>query len=147
MAAFANNIVLADGQTTPVNHTFKPITKDNNGVAWYNDQATGVPIGYPKLSLSLKVPPMGAQPGSSAYGQVYRATLKLSIPQLEVTSPATGSGIQPAPTVAYTDIVNIEFVLSARGTLQARKDALAYAKSLLAHATVQAMIHDLENVN
>lgn len=145
MSAFGN-IVLADGATTPVNHTFKPITIDKDGIAWYNDQATGIPIGYPILSLSLKRPKLGSSPGSNANGSVYRVNLKITNPTLEVTSPSTGSGIQPAPTVAYTDILNIEFVLSARGVLQNRKDLLAYAKAILARAEVTAMVQDLEDI-
>lgn len=142
MPAFGN-IVLADGQNTPVNHTFVPVVIDQAGVAHYEDTAGGIPIGYGRLKLSLRRPNTSSAPGSNSRSSVYRAIVKLEIPVLEVTSPSTGSGIQPAPTVAYTSMAQIEFVLPARGTEAERKDILAYAKNSLSNSAVVDLVTKL----
>lgn len=140
------NIILADGQSPPVNHTFKPVIVDKNDVANYNDNLSGIPLGYPRLSISLKVPKQPLAPGINARTSVYRAKIKVDVPVLEVTAPATGSGIQPAPTVAYANVGIVEFVIPARGSLQDRKDILAYLRNALAHASVVSVIQDLESI-
>lgn len=139
-----SNVVLNDG--IPVARTYKPVNIDPQGVAHYNDTASGVPLGFGRLSISLKVPASSLSPGSNSKSTVYRARLKLEIPTMEVTSPATGSGIQPAPTVSHTTLFNGEFVLPSRGSLQERKDILALAKNLLTHALATSVVVDLENL-
>lgn len=59
MAALAN-IVINDGQATPVAHTFIPVGQDKNGVWMFEDKAintvynpNGIPSLYPRLSLGL----------------------------------------------------------------------------------------------
>lgn len=139
------NVVIHDGATVPVAHTFKPVgLKDD--IARYNDVATGVPIGFGRLSVSLRQPLASNKPGANSKSSVYRAVFKLDIPILELTSPSTGSGIQPAPTVAYTSVFTGEFVIPARSSLQERKDILAYAKNLLANALATSVVVDLESV-
>lgn len=140
------NITLADGQASPVNHVFKPVNIDKQDMAHYADNSATTPIGYPRLALQLRIPagPLGV--GASSKNSVYRGVVKVDVPVLEVTSPATGSGIQPAPTVAYVTIAKAEFVLPARSTLQDRKDARAYLVNALGNATVISMLHDLENL-
>jgi hypothetical protein len=140
------NIVLADGQGTPVNHTFQPIFIDAAGVAFFEDTTGGIPLGYGRLSISLKRPASNLQPGSNSSSAVYRAKIKVEAPTLEVTSPSTGSGIQPAPTISYTCVADMVFVMPARSSLQNRKDIVAYAKNALGHATVQSVLHDLNAI-
>lgn len=140
------NIVLADGQPTPVNRTFVPAVIDQNGVAHYEDQAGGIPIGYGRLSISLKRPATSTAPGSNSRGAVYRAKIKLEIPVLEVTSPSTGSGIQPAPTVAYAYMSETSFIMPSRGTTQERDDLQVLTKNALAHATVTSVVTDLQSI-
>lgn len=144
MPAFGN-VVINDGATVPVAHTFKPVSLKEND-ARYNDVVTGVPIGFGRLAASLRQPIVTLRPGSNSKSTVYRAAFKVEIPILELTSPSTGSGIQPAPTVAYTSMVNIEFVIPSRSSTQDRKDILAYARNLLNNALATALVVDLENV-
>lgn len=125
------NIVINDGATTPVAHTFKPISRDANGVVHYADQSGGVPIGYARVTINVKQAPATLAPGSTAKSTVNRVRFKIEIPVLEVTSPSTGSGIQPAPTVAYTTMASLEFVIPTRTAELDRKHILAYAKNLL----------------
>lgn len=131
-------IALMDAAATPVSHTFSPVMIDSNGIATYTDRASGIALGFPRLTLSMRPP--------TKTNRNYRLTLKLATPVLEVTSPNTATGIQPGPTLAYSPLVNIEFVLPERSSLQNRKDILAYAKGLLAHAVVTAAVQDFESV-
>ena len=54
MAAVAN-IVINDGQATPVAHTFEPTRVSPNLVS-YHDKVSGVFAGYPSISLGNRVP-------------------------------------------------------------------------------------------
>lgn len=127
MSAIAN-VVINDGQATPVSHTFAPVTIDAQGVAKWADRSGGISVGFPTLSYSLKNP--------TGNSKSYKLTAKVMLPVLEQTSPSTATGIQPAPTVAYNLLANIEMVLPERSTAQDRKNLLAYVKNYLANATV-----------
>lgn len=135
MAAFAP-IVISDGQVTPVAHTFSPERIDPAGVAKFVDRVTGIAIGFPVLTLATRSPSKGSRN--------YRVTGKLVVPTLEVTSPSTASGIQPAPTKAYELIATFEFVLPERSTLAERTNALAYAKNFLANTNVTNAVLSFE---
>jgi hypothetical protein len=129
MSAIAN-IVINDGQTTPVGHTFAPVTIDAEGVAKWADRSGGISIGFPMLTYKM------ASPSKRSTARTYKQTMKVVLPVLEQTSPSTATGIQPAPIVGYTLLANIELVLPERSTLQDRKNLIAYARNYLANATV-----------
>jgi hypothetical protein len=132
-------IVINDGQATPVAHTFAPVTIDPNGVAQWADRSSGISVGFPKLTYSLKNPSQGSSS--------YKLTAKVTLPVLEQTSPSTSSGIQPAPTVAYNLIANIELVLPERSTLADRNNLIAYARNYLANvAVITAGVQNYETV-
>jgi hypothetical protein len=135
MPTFAN-IVLADSAV--VNHTFAP-GNIKGDIATYADRISGIAVGYPTLSISLRAP-------LAKGARVYKATVKLLSPTLEVTSPSTGTGIQPAPTKGYDCTFIGDFLLPERSSVTNRADILAYAKNALAHATVKTVIESLENV-
>lgn len=127
MTALAN-IVINDGASTPVAHTFAPVTTD--GFIAQLKERVGVPVAYPALSASVRPPVKG--------GDVYKERLTLSLPVTAVVSGVT--------TVDYVNSVNIEFLLSERSTAQNRKDLRVMAANLLGHATVVAMIESLEPI-
>lgn len=131
-------ITLADGQATPVNHTFSPVNIDAAGVAKLVDRSGGISIGFPAITLSVKSPTKGSRN--------YRVMAKVVVPTLEVTSPSTGSGIQPAPTKAYDILGTIEFVLPERSTLLERQNAYAYLKNFLANANVSSAVQTFETI-
>lgn len=137
MTAIAS-IVLADGQATPVNHTFAPVTIDRAGIAIYNDRASGIALGYPQLTLFVRQPVKGSR--------AVKVVGKVVTPILEVTSPSTATGIQPAPTKAYDLLFNFDFVLPERSTLLQRKDILAFAKNLLANANITSAVESGEAI-
>lgn len=122
-------LTLADGQSTPVNHTFAPVNIDASGVARWADRSGGIALGYPQVSFSNRVPT-----GKAARN--YRQTMKVVVPVLEQTSASTSTGIQPAPTKAYDLIFTGEFILPERSTLGQRNDLLAYVKNFIANAAV-----------
>lgn len=142
-------IVINDGQATPVAHTFNPAGPDESGTSYLYDRSGGIAIGFPEVSISLR-PPVRARNGKGSTlrsnERVYRAVLAIRVPTMDITSPSTGTGIQPAPSKAYDTVVKIEFILPERTTTQNRKDILAYAKNLLGHAIAVSIVQDLESI-
>lgn len=136
MAAIAP-IILPDGQIAPVNRTFGPVNIIDDVARWA-DRSNGISVGFPTLTHSLRAPTKGSR--------AYKLTTKVVLPVLEVTSPSTGSGIQPAPTKAYDLIATIEIILPERSTKAQRQEILAYSKNFLAHAVVKAAVEDYESV-
>lgn len=141
----ASNIVLADAQATPVNHTFIPLGKDTNNVFWFEDQSQSSPIGYWKISTELKRPLPGAPGQSSTSDRVSRVKLALHEPQLE-TLGTNDNGLTPPATVAYIMRGGVEFILPERGITQNRKDIRKMLASLINDAQVVAMVENLQNV-
>lgn len=117
----ASNIVLADAQGTPVNHTFIPIGLDSDGVYWWVDQSQVNAVGYWRISVKVKAP-MPAKAGESSNGRTNRVTVSLHEPVTETPGDSSASGIMPAPTVAYITRQITEYVIPERTTLQNRKD-------------------------
>ncbi len=136
------DIVIADAQATPVNHTFTPQGPDANGVEYLTDYSQQNAIGYWKISFQTIAP---AQPksGENSASRVYRVKVGLHEPVLETLSNSTVSGITPAPTIAYIPRSFGEYVIPERSTLQNRKDLWKMTHLLLANAQVQAFVENL----
>lgn len=143
--AAASNIVLADAQATPVNHTFIPLGPDANGVWWFEDQSAASPIGYNRISVELKRPLNGKQ-GEDSSKRVARVKVGVHTPKLETLSNSTVSGISPAPTVSYIPRCNVEFILPERMALQDRKDLRKYVQYVLADTNVVNAIENLQGI-
>jgi len=138
MSAIAN-IVINDGKATPVAHTFSPVTSsDPNQVAVWTDRITGIAVGFPTLSFKLRAPLKGSRN--------FRLTAKVKYPVLNVTSPSTGSGIQPLPSVAYNLEANLELVLPEASLLADRKDFFAFVKNYMANAVWTSAVENYEDV-
>lgn len=131
-------ITLNDAAATPVAHVFSPVTIDSSGVAKFADRSGGVALGYPTITVSTRQP--------TKTNRNYRVIAKINVPTLEVTSPNTGTGIQPGPTLAYQELMVLEMVIPERTSLQNRKDFLAYAKGLISHSVLQAAVWDFETI-
>lgn len=138
------NIVLADAQATPVNHTFVPLGPDTNGVWWFEDQSGTSEIGWNRISVQL-VRPINPAPGLSSGQRVSRVKLGVHTPKLE-TLGTNDAGLTPPATVAYIPRVNVEFILPERGALQDRKDIRKYCEKLLADAQMISVIEQLQNI-
>lgn len=138
----AANIVLADAQGTPVNHTFVPKGPDKEGVFWFEDQSQANAIGFWKISLQLKQPPV-SQAGQSSAARTFRAVIGWHQPILETVSNNTVSGISPAPTVSYVPRGFAECILPERSALLDRKNIRKMMANGLAEAQITALIETL----
>jgi len=130
MASIAD-ITLAD--YAAVNKTFSARSSDGSLATW-NEMSSALYIGNPVVTLGQRLPGLNAP--------TYKVTMKIKLPTMAVTAPTTSTGIQPAPTVAYTNLFNGEFVYGQQATLLERRDLLAYAKTLLGHAVVTDAIEN-----
>ena len=117
--------------TIGVDRFFAPLGFDRSqpGVAKWCDRSGGIPVGYPTFTLSVREPTKASN--------IYKVTAKMDLPTLEQTSPSTATGIQPAPTKAYSCQANLEFLLPNRSSL-AERQALLRAVASLFHATINA---------
>lgn len=134
-------VVINDGASTPVAHTFVPLGKDVNGVFWF-EQVTPAPlnklgakrIGY-KQERSLSI--------SNQLTASSKVSYMLFVPTLE-TLGTSDAGLAPPPTVSYREVSRIEFTLAERSTPQERKDTRVLTLNLLGHAMTIANIDSLE---
>ena len=133
------NIVIVDGEATPVTRTFGPDSIEN-GVATYKDRASGVPVGYGSISLSRPKEPQDKVNGS------YKCVVQLMLPKLETVSGSTTSGFEPAPRVAYNCVARCELWLPVRSVEQDRENLRVLLRDLLDDAIVVSLIEDLEFV-
>lgn len=138
----AVNIVLADAQATPVNHTFVPLGPDKDGVFWFEDQSQASPIGYWRISYQKKAPPVG-QAGQNSSTRTYRAVIGLHEPVLENITNSTVSGIAPAPTLSYVPRSFTEYVMPERASLQNRKDLRKMTYNLNNEAQLISLVENL----
>lgn len=143
MSAVAN-IVLADAQATPVNHTFVPLGPDSNQAWWFEDQTAASPIGNNRISLQL-VRSAPASAGQNAGDRTSRVKIGLHCPVLETTG-TNDSGITPPPTVAYVPRFTAEFIMSDRSTTAQRETLRKFAYGLLNDTQLKDMVEDLINV-
>lgn len=120
------NIVLADGQTTPANHTFEPYIsqKADKPAMWYNKEAS-TPLGYRRITLYVDFKQSG----------VSKVRLVISDPVL-ATIGAACCVDQNTPQVSYTDFFDCTFSLPYGSTIQNRKDILAYAKNIMSQSVL-----------
>lgn len=139
----ATNIVLADAQATPVNHTFVPLGPDKDGVFWFEDQSQANAIGFWRISYQLKRPAQAKTGGESSNGRAYRAVIGLHEPILENVSNNTVSGIAPAPTISYVDRVFTEYVMAERASQQNRKDLRKMNYNLQNEAQLVSLVESL----
>jgi len=125
------NIIINDGLGTPVAHTFAPVGIKND-IATFEDRALAVYVGYPTMTLSVTRP--------SKTSKFVKARIRIVVPQLETLGNNTVSGIVPAPTKGFENSVDMVFMMHQRSNLVMRTDLLAYAKNVLAHATVSPLV-------
>lgn len=134
--AARGNIVLNDGAATPVAHTFKPVGAPGSSILAWRDSNQAIFAGQAVISCGQRLADRKTKSSKMSW--------KVETPVLEVTSPSTMTGIQPAPTVAYTPLASMEFVLPDRMSLQERKDLLAFVVNLASNAIMTAQVRDLD---
>jgi hypothetical protein len=139
--AQAANIVLADAQATPVNHTFIPIGPGANGEMFFEDQSGSTPIGYNRISVSVKRGAIG-RAGDSQGDRTARVVIRLYEPTLETVGTAD-NGITPPPRVAYQLTSTVEFLMSERSLQLERKNIRKFTEKVLADAQIVNLIENL----
>lgn len=141
------NIVINDGLGTPVAHTFSPTSRSPDGVCVWHDRSVANAIGQHYLVHKFKAPMAArAGEGSDAGQRQYTVAWHFTWITLESTSAATGTGIPPAPTVAYICRANVEFKLPERSTSQERKHVRMFTINGLGHASVLDTIENLTTI-
>jgi len=124
----ATSIIIADGQGTPVNHTFIPSSKDNASVSYQEKTTPHTAAGFYQLLIENNV---------KKNSPVIRQNISLAVP-IEV--------LQSDGTYKYDSTCRFSctFLVPVVATSSMRADLYAYAKNLLAHAVVQALVKDLD---
>lgn len=139
----ATSIVLADAQATPVNHTFIPKGRDASGVFWYEDQSQANTVGYWRIAISQKYPPVATAGTASNDDRQYRVKVSLYEPILANVTNSTVSGVEPAPQIAYVNRSNTDFALPERGVKLDRSNVRKMTGNLMLHADVVAIVDDM----
>lgn len=129
----------ANGAAT-ANVTYNPIMAsfgmaDGRLVTRWQEQSAVYSIGYSDLTVISK-PAVGGNP-------MQTVSVRIQLPTLDVTSPATGTGIQPAPSVAYVNEAKLEYKLPTRGSVSERWELQAR----LISAIQQAFLLDMVKTN
>lgn len=141
MAAFGS-ITIADGQSTPANHTFtagpKLLLPDGQTrYSWFDFSVNnGVMLGANKIEMDVRMP-SSARAKSRVAGDVARqlaVAYKITLPTLETLSNNTASGINPQPTWAYDTVVWVKVLRNGRAAQDPVKDALAFMRNLSSNA-------------
>lgn len=137
----ATDIVIADAQGTPVNHTFVPAGRDSDGRFWFIDQSQSNAIGFWRISVKEKFPAT-PRPGDTVSGRNYRVEIALHEPALE-TSGNSSSGYVAQPRVAYITRGTFEWIMPEAGTLQNRKDIVKMMPLVLQNSQIKAVAENL----
>lgn len=122
-----NQIVINDGASTPVAHTYSPVTTD--GQLALLKEKVGLPKGFPSLTISCRQPVNG--------NGLYRVRIGLQLPTLV-------TGADGSSTVAYTRSASLDMVIPDSTTAQERKDLRVLVANLLLNASVTSVIESPE---
>lgn len=139
---------LSLNDSVPAARSFGQVRKNELGTAMYAERSGGIPVLYPEVHLSLFAPPpiTNKLKGNAVDNYAYKAVVKVIVPVPDVTAPASGSGVQPAPSKAYDVKFTGTWDIPVRSNLLTRKDSLAFVKSLLAKPEVTNMVESLEGI-
>lgn len=123
-------ITLADGQTTPVNHTFSPASNGADGVCRWLDREhnAGVSIGFSTLTYSVREP---IKPGGPS-----RVKLSISVPKLDTSTVV--------PSLVGTGSATVEFIFPGAFTLSDRKDLRAFIMNACALTQLGENIYEMQ---
>lgn len=109
---------------------------DNNGVSKFEDRSSGIPIGFPVLTTSLR----RAKTASAAN----RAVSKLVLPVLEIVTGSTVGGTAPLPSKAYDNICNIEVATNARSNTAERTELLTQTRDYVNSSSFADLVVNLD---
>lgn len=116
-------LTLNDGQASPVAHNFVPVTTTGGSAVWADRIATGSAF-WLRLTNDVIVPSTKKLGAEKPIVNRWAINLPVGI---------TANG---ATELDHFNTVSVNFYFSPRSSDAERKDAVAYAKNLLANATV-----------
>lgn len=133
------NIVLANGEGTPVNKTFAPKgalrSPSGKDVALWREQSAVNAEGYYVLS---------EQHSDPNGNRIEKFRYVIEIPTLE-TVGTNDAGITPAPSVAYKTTAVIEVWMSTRASAAELSDIVAFVKNFTATSYFSDAIKNREH--
>lgn len=127
------SIVVNDGESTPVAHTFDPVRITNGDLAEWVNRAQAYQAGRENLKLSLR---------EIAKGTVRKATVNTMIPRV-VTETINGAAVSSSPDFGGA---KTEFTIPLSWTKQQAKNLRVEHANALAHAIMAAAVDDGEFV-
>jgi hypothetical protein len=101
------------------NKTYSPEGWKQGNVASWVDRSGGIPLGYPRLTYSLRPP--------TKESRVYKVSQKAYLPVLETIDPATGIF---GPKLGYELQAHIDVLIPERATQAERNLFLSLLKGL-----------------
>lgn len=123
------NIAVADAETSPVTHTYGPVTTDGS-LAILANRSANTPQGFETLRIALNEP-------STAKG-AYSLNIGFNDPVEAL--------VNSQYVVARNNSAKLSVNFSNASTAQERKNTLKLMANLLAHATVVDMVDKLEPI-
>lgn len=114
------DLILANGQATPVNTTFSPASRVAENMARWIARTVngGIPMGAYVVQFAVK------EPKDRAPASLTRNWLKITEPDLDMTVPS-------APKLLETGFVEITVAFPQSWDVARKKDLLARARNLL----------------
>lgn len=132
-----SNIVINDGQGTPVAHTFNPkgarAMENGKSLALWRDQSPASAVGF--LTIKEEHVPVNTN-GVEKFRYV------IDVPTLE--SPASGGSFAPPPTRAYGSIAVIEVWAHQRASKAELENIVAYVKNFTSLAYFKDAVSNRE---
>lgn len=123
------NIALADAKTTPVTHTFAPVTTDG-AVAKLANRAASIPQGFETLQIEV------TQPQSPT--AAYRVKVKASFP--------TVAAVEGQDAVVRVSSFECAFNFSQLSSAQDRKDVLKLMANLFINSQMISVCENVEPI-
>jgi hypothetical protein len=120
-------LTINDGATTPVAHTFNPVTTDGS-LAKFADRSPSIPAGFRTISHEVEEP--------NGNRTVNRITMGFKFPVVAT--------IDSVDQVIRYDSAQVVLNIHPDSTLQNRKDQLAYVANYLANASVKSSVENIE---
>lgn len=123
------NIVAFDGASTPVLHTFTPvsISREKGAVtAEWREVTAGVPA-YASLRVTMKIEQLKSG--------TYRVSERVVVPVMESISGQNAAGYTAAPKVAYEDTIETIGFFSQRSDLMGRRRVRQLALNINGNVT------------
>ncbi len=126
-----SDLVINDGEATPVAHTFEPAVVDGGYQMW-EDRSTGIYQAFPKIRNWYQRPTGPAKDGGMTYVKS-RFVMELPILREIVSGASTAAGFSPADEVHYRLSFEGRYVLPTLSSELDRNNLYMLVYNLLAH--------------